>query len=344
MAARAGTLQARSGGGAGRDAWWHPRPAACSVLGTVVRDVMADAAHAPCPVPSYARYIATMEEGLLTQRHPGSINDGASNWKRTRDLSGPAYTDLPSEKLSPPRTRLQSLDAVRGLNVMLMIFVDNVGRAGGFEEWVYHSPWDTIHLADFVMPLFLFMVGVSLSFSMKKYSGPGITRKIFSRTAKLLFFDLITQGGNIFRQLDGSPGPGIDMQNLRICGILQRIAWAYCVVALMKLLLPVWTVNGFRRPYTGSFADAPAGRGRLFCHYGMHWFVAFAFFGAYLAVMLLAHVPSWSFEVDGRNFTQACDVRVSRQPSPCSPFFQSASAARMSAGRPDAGLLRHAAL
>ena len=34
----------------------------------------------------------------------------------------------------------------------------------------------------------------------------------------------------------------------------------YCVVALMKLLLPVWTVNGFRRPYTGSFADAPAGR------------------------------------------------------------------------------------
>ena len=256
-----------------------------------------------------------MEEGLLTQRHhPGSINVGASSWKRTRDLYGPAHTALPPEKPRPP-PRLQSLDAVRGLNVMLMIFVDNVVRAGGFEQWVYHSPWDTIHLADFVMPLFLFMVGVSLAFSMQKYSGPGITRKIFSRTAKLLLLGLITQGGSIFRQLDGSPGPGLDMHNLRICGILQRIAWAYCVVALMKLLLPVWTTEGFRRPYTGSLTDAPAGRGRLFCHYGAHWFVAFAFFGVYLAVMMLAHVPSWSFEVGNRTFTQACDVRVSRRPS-----------------------------
>ena len=67
--------------------------------------------------------------------------------------------------------RLQCLDAVRGLNVMLMVFVDNVG--GWFQGWIDHSPWDVVHLADFVMPLFLFMVGVSMAFSMKKYSGPG---------------------------------------------------------------------------------------------------------------------------------------------------------------------------
>ena len=28
--------------------------------------------------------------------------------------------------------------------------------------WIDHSPWNGIHLADFVMPLFLFMVGVSM--------------------------------------------------------------------------------------------------------------------------------------------------------------------------------------
>ena len=43
---------------------------------------------------------------------------------------------------------------------MLMVFVDNVG--GWFQGWIDHSPWDVVHLADFVMPLFLFMVGVSM--------------------------------------------------------------------------------------------------------------------------------------------------------------------------------------
>lgn len=40
---------------------------------------------------------------------------------------------------------------------MLMVLVDNIGGCC-FKEWVHHSPWDVIHLADFVMPLFLFMV------------------------------------------------------------------------------------------------------------------------------------------------------------------------------------------
>jgi predicted acyltransferase len=55
---------------------------------------------------------------------------------------------------------------------MLMILVDNIG--GFYQGWVDHSPWDVVHLADFVMPLFLFMVGVSMAFAMKKY-GEGIS-------------------------------------------------------------------------------------------------------------------------------------------------------------------------
>ena len=54
-----------------------------------------------------------------------------------------------------PRKRLVSLDAIRGLTVCFMILVDNVG--GSFPS-IGHSPWDHIHLADFVMPFFLFMV------------------------------------------------------------------------------------------------------------------------------------------------------------------------------------------
>ena len=64
-----------------------------------------------------------------------------------------------SPKQRSPVGRLGSLDAVRGMTVCLMIFVDNVG------DWlpsVDHSPWDDITLADFVMPFFLFMVGCFL--------------------------------------------------------------------------------------------------------------------------------------------------------------------------------------
>ena len=49
----------------------------------------------------------------------------------------------------------------------------------------------------------------------------------------------------------------MDLQNMRIPGILQRIAFAYCIVAMMKLLLPVYTAAGWRRPHTGSFDSAP---------------------------------------------------------------------------------------
>ncbi|KAG6470198.1 hypothetical protein ZIOFF_071255 [Zingiber officinale] len=50
------------------------------------------------------------------------------------------------------------------LVLTLMIFVDYVG---GFLPTVNHSPWNGIALADFVMPLFLFIVGVALSLTYK---------------------------------------------------------------------------------------------------------------------------------------------------------------------------------
>ena len=45
-----------------------------------------------------------------------------------------------------------------------MILVDN---AGGIFPAINHSPWDGLTLADFVMPFFLFMVGVSLALVYK---------------------------------------------------------------------------------------------------------------------------------------------------------------------------------
>lgn len=183
------------------------------------------------------------------------------------------------------KRRLQCLDAVRGLNVVLMVFVDNVGDR--WESWIDHSPWDVIHLADFVMPLFLFMVGVSMAFSMKKYGEGGrqaLLLKVLSRTVKLILLGLFTASTDIF--LGGS---GVDLKHMRIPGILQRIAWAYCVVAMMKMYLPV--LGDAPESRTGSKVQLGLA---IFHHYALHWAVAFTFFFVYVGIMLFAFVPSES--------------------------------------------------
>jgi predicted acyltransferase len=48
--------------------------------------------------------------------------------------------------------------------MQLMILVDD---AGGILPAINHSPWNGLTLADFVMPFFLFIVGISLALTYK---------------------------------------------------------------------------------------------------------------------------------------------------------------------------------
>jgi len=100
----------------------------------------------------------------------------------------------------PIKERLQSLDVFRGFTIALMILVDNTGAA--FPP-IDHSPWDGIHLADFVMPFFDFMVGVSLAISFAKFdlaSREGAKRwpafkKATVRFVKIFLIGVATQVG-----------------------------------------------------------------------------------------------------------------------------------------------------
>jgi hypothetical protein len=160
------------------------------------------------------------------------------------------------------KERLVSLDAVRGLTVAVMIFVDDAG--GSLQERVDHSPWNDVTLADFgttllstslqvilrpslsvavsvVMPFFLFMVGMSMSMSFRRYQ-EGLLWKIIKRTAKLFIIGLATQGINSFPDVGFT---GFDLKYIRIPGILQRIAWAYFVVSLTVLYFPKINVDRY---------------------------------------------------------------------------------------------------
>ena len=54
------------------------------------------------------------------------------------------------------------------LTVQLMMFVD---YGGPIFPIIAHAPWDGLHLADFVMPFFLFIAGVSLAIAYKVLLG-----------------------------------------------------------------------------------------------------------------------------------------------------------------------------
>ncbi|KAH0639973.1 hypothetical protein KY290_037256 [Solanum tuberosum] len=96
------------------------------------------------------------------------------------------------EELKPQKTKhVASLDIFRGLTVALMVLVDD---AGGEWPMIGHAPWNNCNLADFVMPFFLFIVGMAIALALKRIPVKLVAiRKVILRTLKLLFWGLLLQ-------------------------------------------------------------------------------------------------------------------------------------------------------
>ncbi|XP_015637525.1 uncharacterized protein [Oryza sativa Japonica Group] len=79
----------------------------------------------------------------------------------------PASSPSPQHPAGAERKprRVASLDVFRGLTVAMMILVDD---AGGAWPGMNHSPWLGVTVADFVMPAFLFIIGVSAALVFKR--------------------------------------------------------------------------------------------------------------------------------------------------------------------------------
>jgi len=123
--------------------------------------------------------------------------------------------------------RLISLDVLRGLTISLMIMVNNPGSWSYVYPPLLHAKWHGCTPTDLVFPFFLFIVGVSMWYSFKKFDG-GITKlalyKVLKRFVIIFLLGLFLNGF-----------PNFDFENLRIYGVLQRIAIAYLFGALLCL-------------------------------------------------------------------------------------------------------------
>lgn len=142
----------------------------------------------------------------------------------------------------PPTSdqRLLSLDILRGLDLFMLVFFQPVFVSlikcmnPSFSEAILyhfnHEAWAGFRAWDLVMPLFLFMSGVSMPFSFSKYrqmsDKSAVYRRIIKRVILLFVLGAVVQGNLL----------AFDLHQLRLySNTLQAIAVGYLITSLIFL-------------------------------------------------------------------------------------------------------------
>ena len=138
-------------------------------------------------------------------------------------------------------TRLLSIDALRGFDMLLIsgggTFLvllkgkTDIGFIDVIANQLQHVPWHGFAFYDFIMPLFLFISGVSISFSLTKGQSMGLTKselykKVFIRMLILIGLGMIYKN---------APIPFFDLSAIRFGSVLGRIGIACFATAILFL-------------------------------------------------------------------------------------------------------------
>jgi predicted acyltransferase len=101
---------------------------------------------------------------------------------------------------TPPNQRALSIDAFRGLTILVMIFVNQLAGVAGVPAWARHMPADAdaMSFVDVVFPAFLFIVGMAIPFSLARRDAVAAHRHVLGRTVGLVvlgFFMVNAESG-----------------------------------------------------------------------------------------------------------------------------------------------------
>lgn len=136
--------------------------------------------------------------------------------------------------------RLESLDALRGFDLFFLValgpLMHSLARTANIEwlnesMWVFsHASWEGFSPWDLIMPLFLFMSGISMPFSLSRYKSISDKRPLLRRLAKrillLWIFGMMCQGNLL----------ALDPNTIYLySNTLQAIATGYLITALLFL-------------------------------------------------------------------------------------------------------------
>lgn len=179
-----------------------------------------------------------------------------------------AQNDVAVIPTAPAKPRIASIDALRGFNIFWILGADGavlafrditegkgplVGSIGKFlGTQMTHVQWQGFRFYDFIFPLFIFITGVSIVFSLSHLvEREGLVRahlRVLRRSLLLYGLGLIYYGGISHHWAD-----------IRYLGVLQRIGICYLfasliylnmnlrgmIAAFVTLLLGYWALMSF---------------------------------------------------------------------------------------------------
>ena len=136
-----------------------------------------------------------------------------------------------SGKSAGKPARLMSLDVFRGMTVAFMIIVNTPGTWSHVYAPLRHASWHGCTPTDLVFPSFLFISGVAMFYSLRKYNFEFSGASLFRILRRVLLIFAAGLFLNIF------PHFVRDYSTLRIMGVLQRIALAWGLGAVLVILI-----------------------------------------------------------------------------------------------------------
>ncbi len=184
-----------------------------------------------------------------------------------------------TKSIEPVKGRIVSVDVLRGFDMFWIVggagfFMAILKLMGGRIEQIFlpqleHVEWEGFHFYDLIFPLFVFIIGMSVVFSLQKImtakGKKAAYNRLIRRTLLLFLLGIIYYGG-----MKGG------FQNIRLGGVLQRLALCYffagmlfihfrtrgLLIAFSLLLLGYWAWL--------SFIPVP-GLGRTSFAMGVNW-------------------------------------------------------------------------
>ncbi|WP_426804304.1 acyltransferase family protein [Stenotrophomonas sp. SrG] len=132
---------------------------------------------------------------------------------------------------TPSSSRMGSIDALRGLTVAAMLLVNNPGDWSHVFAPLLHADWHGFTPTDLIFPLFLFIAGVSLAYSLAPRAAdptlrPALARTLLQRALRILL------AGALLHVLAWWL---FELPAYRLWGVLQRIAVCVAVVGLLAI-------------------------------------------------------------------------------------------------------------
>jgi predicted acyltransferase len=146
------------------------------------------------------------------------------------DITAPLAAQPTTNARTPQTERVMSIDALRGFDMFWILGADSLVYALNrmsqtaptqfLATQLEHAEWEGFHFYDLIFPLFVFLVGVSMVYSLSRLLESGgrteALKRVIRRSVLLFIIALIYSGG--FSN---------SWPDIRLLGVLNRIALCY---------------------------------------------------------------------------------------------------------------------